>query len=893
MHDPRRMQETSVKLRGGRSREMSGTVHGRRRHVLAKLAAVAVSAGAVAPACALAAPPPVPVEAYRTAGTRAEWYELRLPATAPQGIVLAFHGGGWEAVGPGLVRGLSGYRGGELERKWRARGFITVNSSYRAHAPGFTDVVAVYDQLHARYPQLPIGAYGQSAGAHLALLLGAARELAFVVSDAGPTDWATWKSTYPCFHKNCAEIAKVNGQGVASLGAWWVDEKVVKAFGAASDPAPNLDDYNVAPNYDATHGPDPFLIYGRRALPSDPTHTQIADETPLDGPFGNAYIDGDSDGATTADQLESDMHTTQQQGVLLKNRVGARAILRTLPKGSVPWVHGPVDGAAAAAAYDEMIAWTVTHAAAAAPAAAVPEQPNLGLENLPDQPVGTYVVRGCNAAPGGSGVFATGQWKPSVSDVAGIDAVDSGCSTGQSADTAGEGMQMRTEPSSTATIPRDAAAAMTISAPAGTTISSYGVIYHGSRSSNVWEMSLVARDAAGATTSLARCAAAAPCASTLSNDLVTPGTTSATNGPYPPQTFTVPAGTVALTWQLACRAAGCPGGSSGNPTNLNQQAFLNVYTSAVYINDPAAPPAPALTGDFGDGRPHKGPLAGAVEAGDPGAGVRRIEATFAGKTQTATLDCDYSRAQPCPATASLALSGDTAGLPEGSQPVAVTVTDGSGRVTSSAGAVTVQNITPVVFVRAASVGRRNPFASGTGREQLASCSTGPSVIAAALSGRRLKLTAVAAARLEGKRATLNIGGRTLATATIGAGGVVRVQRRLRPRELAGAYTVSAGGRSGPRLAVRAPVTLSARRAGKRIRLSGAVRRGGRRVEIQRLVACGRWRTVATVNTSKSRTFRSQVGTGAAPGGAYRARVVAPRSLARLIGMRAISVVAVT
>ncbi|HEX8159500.1 MAG TPA: hypothetical protein VF526_19110 [Solirubrobacteraceae bacterium] len=856
--------------------------------------ALGVSAAVMAPAFAAAAPPPVPSGAYETAGTRGQWYELRLPAAAPQGIVLAFHGGGWEAVGPGLVRGLSGYRGGELERKWRARGFITVTSTYRAHAPGFTDVVTVYDQLHARYPQLPIGAYGQSAGAHLAMLLGAARELAFVVSDAGPTDWATWKSTYPCFNKNCSGVATVNGQSTASLGAWWVDDKVVKAFGAASDPAPNLNDYDVAPNYDATHGPDPFLIYGRRALPSDPAHTQLADERPLDGPFGNAYVDSDNDGATTGDQLESDIHVTQQQGVLLKNRVGARAILRTLPKGSVPWVHGPVDGAAAAAAYNEMIDWTVAHAAAAAPAPAVAERQNVGLANLDNQPVGTYAVRACNAAPGHSGVFATGAWEPSVSDVAGIDAVESGCSTEGSAVTAGEGMQMRTEPLATGVIARDAASSMTFRAPPGTTISSYGASYHGARSSNVWEMSLVARDAAGAATTLTRCDAAAPCTSTLANDLVPPGTTSATDGPYPPRTFTPPTGTVSLTWQLACRAAGgCPGGSSGNAKHLNQQAFLNVYASAVYISDPTGPPAPTLTGDFGDGLPHKGALSGTVEAGDA-AGIRSIEATFAGKTQTTTLDCDYSRPRPCPATASLPLSGDTAGLPEGSQPVAITVTDGSGRVTAGAGAVTIQNITPVVFAASAPPPRRpNPFASGHGREQLASCSTGPSVIAAALSGRRLKVTAVAAARLAGKRAALRIEGRTLATATIGAGGVVSVQRQLRPHDLGTAFTISAGGRSSPRIAVRAPVTLSARRTGKRVRLSGTVRRGGRRVEIQRLVACGRWRTIASAKTSKSRRFGADIGAGTAPGGAYRARVVASRSVARLVGSRATSIVAVT
>jgi hypothetical protein len=868
-------------------------MHSHRRHLIAQLAAVAVLAAAVAPAAAVAAPPPVSAGAYTSAGTREAWYELRLPAGAPQGIVLAFHAGGWEAVGPEPVRELSGYRSGELQRKWRARGFITVTSSYRPGADGFTDVVSVYDQLHARYPQLPIGAYGQSAGGHLALLLGAARQLTFVVSDAGPTNWATWKSFYPCYYKNCAVVTTIDGQPFTGVGAGWVDVNVANAFGAASDPAPNLEDYDAAPNYDATHGPDPFLIYGRRALPGDPA-VQIADGSPTDGSSRNAYIDVDNNIATLADQLEADLVVPQQQGILLANRVGSRATLRTLPKGTVPWVHGHVDGAAAATVYDEMVGWSVARAAASAPAPPVPERQNLGLANLPDQPLGTYVVRGCNAAPNRSGVFATGAWTPSLIDVAGIDAAESGCSTRESAVSAGEGMQMRTEPSASGAIAQNAAAAMTFSAPPGTTISSYGASYHGARTSNTWEMSLAARNAAGASTTLAGCAAAAPCA-TRANDFITPETTNATSGPYPPQTFGVPAGTVALTWQLACRAAvGCPGGSSGNATYFNQHAFLNVYASAVFVNDAVDPALPGLTGDFGDARPHRGRLTGTAEASDTGAGVRRIEATFAGRTQATTLDCDYSRPRPCPATASLPISGDTTGLPEGGQPVAVTVTDGSGRSTTATGAVTVQNIEPVVFVAAASPPSLslNPFASGRGREQLASCSTGPSVIAATLAGRRLKVTAVASARLAGKRATLKVGAGTRASATIGADGSVRLERQLRRSELSAAFSVNAGGRSSPRLAVRGLLTLSTRRMGNRIRLSGSVRRGGRRVEIQRLVACGRWRRVTTVNTSKTGRFRADVAAAAPSGGAYRARIAAPRALTRALGPRATSLVAV-
>jgi hypothetical protein len=85
--------------------------------------------------------------------------------------------------------------------------------------------------------------------------------------------------------------------------------------------------------------------------------------------------------------------------------------------------------------------------------------------------------------------------------------------------------------------------------------------------------------------------------------------------------------------------------------------------------------------------------------------------------------------------------------------------------------------------------------------------------------------------------------------------------------------------------------LSARKAGGRIRFSGTVRRGGRQVEIQRLVACGRWRTVAVVKASKTGRYRSDVRAGTPPGGAYRARVVPPRPLTRAFGSRATSVVA--
>jgi hypothetical protein len=179
---------------------------------------------------------------------------------------------------------------------------------------------------------------------------------------------------------------------------------VAETFGAAADLAPNLTDDDPLPNYDATHGPDPSLIYGRRYLQSDPNRTQIADGTLRDGVDDNPYVDGDYDPATTADQLETDTLVTQQQETLLAERVGARAVLRTPPRGTVPWVHAYVDGPIASAVYAEMYDWTVAKATAAAGAEG-PAQANLGVPALDDVPSGAYVVRTCDAAPRGSGIF--------------------------------------------------------------------------------------------------------------------------------------------------------------------------------------------------------------------------------------------------------------------------------------------------------------------------------------------------------------------------------------------------------------------------------------------------------------------------------------------------------
>lgn len=614
-------------------------------------------------------PPEPPADSYRSAGTVASRYELRLSRGVPRGIVLVLHGGAWRDVGATPLRRLADYRAGELVREWRARGFITVLSTYSYGEPSWTDVVALYDQLHARYPDLPIGAYGQSAGGQLALLLGAARDLAFVVSDAGPTDWDSWRSAYPCFYRNCAPVA---GTAFTGVGAYWVDVMVAETFGAAAEPAPNLTDYDPASNYDATHGPDPFLIYGRRYLQSDPERTPLADRTPRDGVDANAYVDGDDDPGTTADQLETDTLVTQQQGTLLAERVGPRAVLRTLPRGTVPWVHAYVDGPTATSVYAEMYDWTAAKATAA-PAPA-PAKANMGVPELAGIARGAYVVRTCDAAPPGSGIFATGAWRPRLGAGVGIDAAEAGCSTASSAQGPGEGMEMRTRPSAASTNVAGETAAMTFTAPPGTALTTYAASYRGERATRGWSMRLVATDASASKTTLVACDAGVNC-EFAPDALVPPDTTDAASGPFATQRFALPADTTSLSWQLACeQPRGCPN---------RDVSFLDVYGSSITIADPDPPAQATVTGDFGDGGTHDGTLLGAVEAYDAGSGVRRIDVTFAGMTRTSSPSCDFSMPRPCPVRDSLAIEADAGALADGPHPLTVTLTDASGRSTTT------------------------------------------------------------------------------------------------------------------------------------------------------------------------------------------------------------------
>lgn len=138
--------------------------------------------------------------AYRRAPA---YYEVGQPSGAfagqpPRGIMLVINGGGWSYTGAGAVQSDR-----PVADRWRARGWQTVNLTYRACGQSLDDVLWFYDQTRSWFgPSAVVCASGASAGGHLALMMASKRKGVYcVVSQGGPTDLtaaqheATYRST--------------------------------------------------------------------------------------------------------------------------------------------------------------------------------------------------------------------------------------------------------------------------------------------------------------------------------------------------------------------------------------------------------------------------------------------------------------------------------------------------------------------------------------------------------------------------------------------------------------------------------------------------------------------------------------------------------------------------
>ena len=158
------------------------------------------------------------------------YYEVGLPTGAhagrePLGVVLVIHGGGWTLDGVGAAQSVRP----DADR-WRARGWETVNLTYRGCGRSVDDVLWFYDHARAWFGgAAQICALGGSAGGHLALLVGADRpDLYCAVSMGGPTDLRTiaGEGTYDT----------ATGRHDATFGGRWVHNLAAAAFGEENLP---------------------------------------------------------------------------------------------------------------------------------------------------------------------------------------------------------------------------------------------------------------------------------------------------------------------------------------------------------------------------------------------------------------------------------------------------------------------------------------------------------------------------------------------------------------------------------------------------------------------------------------------------------------------------------
>jgi acetyl esterase/lipase len=224
-------------------------------------------------------------------------YEIGAPTSggAVKRVMILVHGGGWYTVGPAAMH--SGRGAGQ---RWRDAGWETVNVDYRACGQSAADVLAFYDLIRQQVgPSVPICLEGESAGAHLALMVAADRaDVACVIATGAPTNLRSIAA------EGKAEAA--NGTGAPELrkGSSYVQGLARAAFGRQG-----LTDLSPVTWAGQIHA---RVLIGTAAVdPMVPAAQAQELAAAITGANPGAYVD--------VDRLEA---------------------------GSVPWVHGGVSQAA-------------------------------------------------------------------------------------------------------------------------------------------------------------------------------------------------------------------------------------------------------------------------------------------------------------------------------------------------------------------------------------------------------------------------------------------------------------------------------------------------------------------------------------------------------------------
>ena len=224
------------------------------------------------------------------------YYEVGLPTgayagTAPLGVMLVIHGGGWTITSTGAVQSMR-----SRADRWRARGWETVNLSYRGCGSSVADVLWFYDRARAWYGAgARICSLGLSAGGHLALLVAAQRpDLYCAVSEAGPTDLRRIRDEVAYNPATGIADQTIGGRWVHNLGAAAFGAENLDAFSPAAQVSPTLTRTRVLQGFPADDATVPYgqaidLADAMRA--ADPA--AYVDSVQLAGgsiPFGHGHV---------------------------------------------------------------------------------------------------------------------------------------------------------------------------------------------------------------------------------------------------------------------------------------------------------------------------------------------------------------------------------------------------------------------------------------------------------------------------------------------------------------------------------------------------------------------------------------------------------------------------
>ena len=169
--------------------------------------------------------------------------------------MLVIHGGGWTITSVGAVQAMR-----PDANRWRARGWETVNFSYRPCGQSAADALWFHDRTRAWFGAgAKLCTLGLLSGGHLALLIGAQRPNVYcAISEAGPTDLRTIQGEGAYDPASGLHNDTVGGRWVHNLAAAAFGEENLASYSPAAQASPTLKSTRVLQGFSADDAKVPY-----------------------------------------------------------------------------------------------------------------------------------------------------------------------------------------------------------------------------------------------------------------------------------------------------------------------------------------------------------------------------------------------------------------------------------------------------------------------------------------------------------------------------------------------------------------------------------------------------------------------------------------------------------